>query len=613
MNSASRDGFLRLRTSNRTVFVAACGQRRGSIVSLLKRIAPPAGFASAGADSLRAAGLAVAAVALLSVAPDAEGARAGDRDEPWNPPRIVPLAEGEALPTPEELERRGARIGQILIGIHDVFDLDDPRENNWVYRVANVLHIETRQATIRNQLIIAEGTPLVARELEECERIIRGRRYIFDAVVRIARYDPQTNVADIEVSTRDVWTLNPGINYSQTGGTHKTSFSIEEYNLLGLGQKLQFDYKSDVDRTTTEVEWRNPHFLGSRWSVATKYADLSDGETKFLDIERPFYALDTRWSLGATGLDDERVQTRYDLGEEVDAFRVGSRFFDLRYGWSKGLQDGRALRWRAGLRYDEKSYEPEPGEVPPATLPHDYEFIYPWLGVEWVEDAYDKVRDREQIGRTEDAYRGLYLSASLGYASEAAGSSRDALLFAARASRAKEYLPGREWVLSADLSGRLESGDLADTILAAEARHYWRIDRHQTFFAKAIGTITEQLDPDRQLLLGAEEGLRGYPIRYQTGTSSALVTLEHRYFTDWYPFRLFHVGAAAFFDAGRTWGETLTGVPPRGWLADVGIGLRLGNSRSGLSSVVHVDLSYALSAVPGDSRYQITIETRRGF
>jgi hypothetical protein len=45
----------------------------------------------------------------------------------------------------------------------------------------------------------------------------------------------------------------------------------------------------------------------------------------------------------------------------------------------------------------------------------------------------------------------------------------------------------------------------------------------------------------------------------------------------------------------------------------VGVGLRLGNSRSGLSNVVHVDLSWALSAVPDESRFQVTIETRRGF
>lgn len=92
--------------------------------------------------------------------------------------------------------------------------------------------------------------------------------------------------------------------------------------------------------------------------------------------------------------------------------------------------------------------------------------------------------------------------------------------------------------------------------------------------------------------MGAAAGRAGgYPLRYQSGTSSALITLEHRIYTGWYPFRLFNVGGAVFFDSG----------------------LRLGNSRSGLGSVVHVDFSYALDAVPGEDRFQITIETRQGF
>ncbi len=68
-----------------------------------------------------------------------------------------------------------------------------------------------------------------------------------------------------------------------------------------------------------------------------------------------------------------------------------------------------------------------------------------------------------------------------------------------------------------------------------------------------------------------------------------------------------------FFDTGRTWGPTLSGEPPRGWLSDVGLGLRIGNSRSGLGSVVHVDFSYALDAIPGKDRFQVTVETKRSF
>jgi hypothetical protein len=277
------------------------------------------------------------------------------------------------------------------------------------------------------------------------------------------------------------------------------------------------------------------------------------------------------------------------------------------------LADGWARRWLAGFRYDEQAFALAPNETPPPSLPADRKFIYPWLGLEWVEDAYVKTVNRRQIGRTEDAYHGTRFSALLGYADSGLGSSQSALLFSAALSSGREYLPDHEWALSGTVNGRLESGALIDAIIAAQVEHYWRIDRHQTFYASLSGSATERLEPDHQLVLGGEEGLRGYPLRYQTGTSSALVTLEHRVYTDWYPFRLFFVGAVAFFDSGRTWGPTLSGEPPAGWLSDVGLGLRFGNSRSGLGSVVHVDFSYALNAIPGKDRFQVTVETKRGF
>jgi hypothetical protein len=551
---------------------------------------------------------------MLAVMPMvANTASVKDKAAPWDPARIVPLSEGESLPSPQELEARGVTVGEILVQVYDVFDPSDPGEDNWVYRTANALHYKTRGYAVEQQLTFRTGEPLKAQRMAESERVLRGRRYLFDAVIRVARYHPETNVADIEVSVRDVWTLNPGISYSRTGGTNKSSVKIEELNLFGRGVQVQFGYQDNVDRTSTGVQWRDPNLFGSRWELAASYADLSDGQTKFLSLDRPFYSLDATWALGGFAYDDERVETRYDLGKPVDAFQVDSRQLDLHYGWSKGLADGWARRWLAGLRSDEKSFALAPGEIPPPALPDDRKFVYPWIGAQWIEDAYQKVVNRNQIGRTEDAYRGIALNASLGYAPTSLGSTRSAWLFSASGSSAREYLPGLEWALTAAATGRVESASLVDSIITAEAQHYWRIDRHQTFYASLTGALGEHLDPDHQLLLGGEEGLRGYPLRYQTGTASALLTLEHRIYTDWYPFRLFFVGAVAFFDTGRTWGPTLGGERPAGWLSDAGLGLRFGNSRSGLGSVVHVDLAYALDPVPGQSRFQIVVETKTGF
>jgi hemolysin activation/secretion protein len=136
---------------------------------------------------------------------------------------------------------------------------------------------------------------------------------------------------------------------------------------------------------------------------------------------------------------------------------------------------------------------------------------------------------------------------------------------------------------------------------------------HRVFFASVCGTLTSHRDPEEQLLLGGDNGLRGYPLRYQAGDASALVTLEQRFYTDWQPLKLFNVGAAVFFDAGRTWGRDEFAPAPAGWLKDVGIGLRLGSARSGLGNVLHIDLAFPLDGDSDIDSMQLLIETRKSF
>jgi hemolysin activation/secretion protein len=127
------------------------------------------------------------------------------------------------------------------------------------------------------------------------------------------------------------------------------------------------------------------------------------------------------------------------------------------------------------------------------------------------------------------------------------------------------------------------------------------------------GALANDLDAERQLLLGGDNGLRGYPLRYQAGTSRALFTVEERYYTDWYPFHLFYVGAAGFFDMGRTWGTDITGAESAGWLRDIGIGLRLGSSRSSFGNVIHIDLAFPLDGDEDIDDVQLLVETKVRF
>ena len=115
--------------------------------------------------------------------------------------------------------------------------------------------------------------------------------------------------------------------------------------------------------------------------------------------------------------------------------------------------------------------------------------------------------------------------------------------------------------------------------------------------------------PGDQLLLGGDNGLRGYPLRYQSGDRLALISLEERVYTDWYPFRLLRVGGAVFYDGGRAWSGPNESTINPGWLNDVGFGLRFFSVRSAFGNVVHVDFAFPLDADPGIRSFQFLVKT----
>ena len=50
-----------------------------------------------------------------------------------------------------------------------------------------------------------------------------------------------------------------------------------------------------------------------------------------------------------------------------------------------------------------------------------------------------------------------------------------------------------------------------------------------------------------------------------------------------------------------------------GVLKDVGIGLRIGNTRSGLGNIIHVDLAFPLDGDSSISNVQLLVETKQHF
>jgi len=515
------------------------------------------------------------------------------------------------LPTFPELEAAGATIGEIRISAQDIFDTSDPKEDKLLFRWANALHISTRPSVIERALLFKSGDKLSVRRIEETERVLRTNRYLYDVQFRpIAYHD---GVVDIEVLTRDTWSLDPGLTAGTSGGVSTSSVNLVEHNLLGTGTTIGFGHSKAVDRSSNEFTFADDRAFGTLVAARYDYASNSDGRSTAASVIRPFYELDARWAAGVKAAKFNQIDAIYNAGIVASQYRHRQTMGEAFGGWSQGLVEGWVQRYSLGVSVQDDAYALEPGLVAPPRLPTDEKLVAPFVRYELIEDRFDRQLNRNLIGRPEFFALGLASTLQLGRASTGLGSSRDAWVYAGSVSRGFEPAPGDIVIAAAAVTGQYADGHVRRQRLKAQTQYYVPQGKRWLFFASASGDVLTRPDVPDTLLLGGDNGLRGYPLRYQSGTRRALFTVEERFYTDLYVWQLFRVGGAAFFDAGRAWGGDNVNQLNPGWLRNAGFGLRIVSARSAFSNVLHVDVAFPLDATPDIKKIQFLVKTRTSF
>ncbi len=526
---------------------------------------------------------------------------------------VVAVVQAQpSLPSFAELEAAGATIGEIRVSAQDIFDTANPAENNALFRLANRLHIQTQPKVIERVLLFKRGDRVTVRRIEEAERLLRSNRYLYDVRIRpLAVRD--NNVVDIEVVTRDTWSLDPGISVNRSGGTNTGSIQLREYNLLGTGVTLGLSHAKGIDRSSNEVFLTAPRLGGSWTTVSLLHGANSDGERTVFSVIRPFYALDARWAAGLSASNDKRIDPIYQDASISSQYRHHQQQAEVFGGWSEGLVQGWTQRYSAGLSLLDDAYTEAPDAIAPPALPQDQKLVAPFLRAEFIEDRYERMINRNLVGRPEYFALGLQSSMQLGYAAPALGSSRKALLYSATISRGFQPRGRDTLIASARLTGEFSNGQLRRQQVGAAGQYYLPQASQWLFYAAASGDALTRPAVDQNLLLGGDNGLRGYPLRYQSGTRRMLFTLEERFYTDLYLWQLFRIGGAAYIDAGRAWGGANDVMQTNRWLSNVGAGLRIVNARAAFNNVLHIDVAMPLNASSDIKRVQFLVKSKTSF
>lgn len=557
------------------------------------------------------AGMAGMAVAADPAADPAAAARTGTQAGGAPSEPSEPSARAAGLPTLSALEAAGATIGEIRVSALDIFDTSEPGEDRWLFRLANRLHAATRPSVIRRALLFRPGERVSVQKIEETERVLRANRYLYDVQIRpVAVRD---GVVDIEVATRDTWTLDLGLSASRQGGATSRGLELTDYNLLGTGVTLGIGRSRDVDRTSNVFRFENARAFGTLASVSLTHAANSDGRSDAWSVARPFYRLDARWAAGVEATRDDTVEAVYERGLVTSRYRRWLRHAEVWGGLSRGLVDGWVRRASIGLSDHDERYALDPGSVAPPVLPAAQRLVAPFVRLELLEERFERELNRNLIGRPEFFALGLAATAQFGWAAPGLGSSDAALLHALTIARGFEFTESETLTATARLAGQVVDGRARRQVLGARAQYYRRQNPRWLFYASAAADHVHRPELPDLLPLGGDNGLRGYPLRYQTGARRVLITVEERFYTDLFVWQLFRLGGAAYMDVGRAWGGPLAAGADAPWLGNLGVGLRIVNARSAFSNVLHVDLALPLNAQAGVKRLQWLVKTRTSF
>ncbi len=503
------------------------------------------------------------------------------------------------------------RISYVFVDNNSIFDLSelDPDASfRWAYRLANKLHVRTRENFITDELLFRVGDCVDTLLLAETERLLRAYRFIGDAdVFSIPQPDGDQHV---NVYTRDEWTTKIDLGFRVDDGIRIEGLEVTEENFLGRGVLLQGFLRKDKEVQDLGIELETPRIAGTRWDSRVSLGTTRAGNFFEESLTYPFLGEVGRFGARQSFLWRETVFS-YSTNGHPDHSHLLLPFLDQRWDVAVGTRlgdPGDLFILGAGISRESIEFRDLPGSLEYIV---DKDFSNP-IPVDSV--GFDEV-ERQTVSRRAnrvnlflgkrnlryvqrrglDALRGIQdipvgAEAFVGFGrawralQEGGGISVDDLHAQASLFFGNAWA---EWVVNARattearyVGGGEESDDREwrDIFAEADVYLYWQPNRDHThtLLLRISAAGGWSVETPFQLTLGGRSSLRGYREEAHPGGRRIIMTLEDRVYLPSPAPGLFDLGLVYFLDFGHMHpGDAPFGVHQH-WIGTIGAGLRLG-------------------------------------
>lgn len=134
------------------------------------------------------------------------------------------------------------KITNITFG-GSINDTDKVRKS-FLLRVADNLHVVTKEQIIRNNLFFKKGDSFFPNLVADNERFLRDQSYIQDARIIVKPTDLDTSAIDVTVVFKDVFSISGAGSFNPTNAF----LEVKDDNAMGQGQRIISQQYYDLDR-----------------------------------------------------------------------------------------------------------------------------------------------------------------------------------------------------------------------------------------------------------------------------------------------------------------------------------------------------------------------------
>ena len=238
-------------------------------------------------------------------------------------------------------------------------------------RIGNALHVNSKEWVIRDHIFFKENKPLNAYKLADNERFLRDLDFILDARIFVMPLSSSDDSVDVLILTRDVFSIGGTISPRGTDGFR---FRLYDVNVLGMGQRLQYNGYYDPDRVpdyTQEFYYRKSSVFGSLVNLTVGYTQLNTGSSYGDQEEQAYYfrldkPLVSPYSRTAGGIEISKNWSRNFASEPDSIFRdYRYSVVDLWMGYNIGIKVSGEDRRRhfISARYFEQQFTVRPQRI----------------------------------------------------------------------------------------------------------------------------------------------------------------------------------------------------------------------------------------------------------